>query len=146
MSIAAAKVDEGVELYASCPHPTLVDERRSRASGTSRGERRSSGWLSRARWCGGARMGFEEIPDYVGCVQIVAGSADPFFGEAILSAWPYVTEAFDRVIDDLAAFCALIVCDFIDAVARARRGDLRTAPEHPFPFLQRIVYRRMILR
>src|SRR6266852_2601802 len=84
--------------------------------------KRTSRWRSRARRRGDPRMCFEEFPDYVGRVQIVAWLADPFFWQPIPSAWPHVAEPFDRVVNDLAAFCALIVCDFIDAVARASRG------------------------
>src|SRR5260370_42349590 len=89
--------------------------RNNKGEGIRRLLSRALGWLSRSYRRGGARMCFEEIPDYIDRVHIVAGFADPFFREPILSAWPHVTEPLDRVVNDLAAFRALIVCDFIDA-------------------------------
>src|SRR5260370_3040347 len=50
-----------------------------------------SDWLSR----GGAGMVFEEFPDDIGGVQIVACLAHPFFREPFLSAPPYVADALD---------------------------------------------------
>src|SRR6266852_6015483 len=102
-----------------------------------------SGWLSRR---GGPRMRFEEFPDNVGRVQIVAWLADPFFRQSALSARPHVAEPFDRVVNDLGPFRALLVCDLIDTVARASGGDLRTASKHPFPLSQRMGDRRRVLR
>src|SRR5271154_7272378 len=89
-------------------------------------------------------MRLEKVPDDVGRVQAVTRLADQFLGQSIDAAGPDVAESPDPVVLDLAALGALIVRDLQHAIA-ARRLHLRSAAEHPLPFLERIFDRRDVL-